>query len=260
MLTNEEKAELATLVRAEGEETPKPVETPAPTPTPAPAEKKPETPAPDDERIDALIEANKQTLAALADLETKMVEGARARGDERPEDEIKAELEDESPGVRRLADLVAKQEKRIEKLLGIEEEREVAAQKEAATQALVERWNAESDETMKRFPGMTEDDARKVYDYLGKNPQEAVRVSWGMAAEKVLGMDYLDARRTPIGIDPAKAGKKPEAPSATVVTHSSGGAGGMRAPTPASTGGDVRDAFAEIRRDPGLIAALGRYE
>jgi hypothetical protein len=220
-----------------------------------------EEPGDDAVSLDDLARLQADTLAELGKLTQKLVADERAKGDHREEDAILSELAEESEPLQKLGAKVVSLEKGINQLLErAQRQDEMAAQAKLATD-LAADYEAQAGQLLARFPALNEKDMDKVWDWMEKNPAEASRMSVGMSAEKVLGYDYLDARRNPIA---GPNGKLPSPPpvvsSAKVVTDAAMGGGAPPGSTkPSTTHGDVRDAMNDIRSDPAALARLGSF-
>src|SRR3972149_2766447 len=117
---------------------------------------------------------------------------------------------------------------------------EVREQKDALASAEQEQANIlidEARELVSKFPGVTETDIQKVFDRIATDEKARRKGVW-QVAELVLGIDYLDARRHPPGV-PAGGNSQtpPTPPPASVVTVTGGGAPAAGPPGPAPRAG-----------------------
>ena len=239
---------------------PKAEETPAPaateTPAPPPAAKAEESAV-----VDTLSEMLAANKAALEEMTQAIVERERAAGDTRPTRTIVDEFTDEEPALKALAQAVHDTKAQLDRIEARQAEADQRAELEANQKATIERWTAQHNELRSRFPGLTDQDMDRVWEWAEKHPAEAAVRTVATMAEEILSYGYLDQRRSPVGKPPASLPPPPAVPTAKLVTDAAAGSGGAprASQPPRSSGGDVRDAFNEIRSDPAALASLGKY-
>ncbi len=277
LFSAEDEAALGSFAKPADPPAPPPAAPPAPPAPPAAATPPADPPAPPPAAPVApsvpgtqeLLDAQKQTMESINKLVEKIA-GPSAPATP-PVDASKAEREayvkavaDEHPELKPALDALFDTQERLANIEKANLERQSAEDLQRRTQAEADRLVAEAETLIRTFPALTEPDVVKCLEWIAdeKNDAEARGMSFRMVAEKVLGMDYLDARRTPPGVPGAgdpPAPRKPEPPAASIVAHAAPGTGAPPRSAPPASDGDLRTTFNDILASPEDRARLGRY-